>query len=248
VTKFKISKKWRITRLESEFALSGGSDAIYTIDAPEGKSFFDTVGYDAFQRDKLSDEDQIIFEQLLSAEIVKPILKTAKKSIAVSEISDKKNYSLLSKSSNEYDLLVLIRTRTTFADFLERVEYLSINKPHLFVDLAYNHVISFGPLVFPGDTACIACLQGRITRRWGDNPPPPDPDAADRYKEVASSHLKQELMNLENGDYFLVNKTSSLDMANRTINNNKLLKVPVCPYCETYSKINNEFINSKISL
>lgn len=68
------------------------------------------------------------------------------------------------------DLLVIIRTSVKLAETME--DYKKIRCPHLFVDIAYDHTLSLGPLVFPGETSCLGCFIGRITRNWGDAEPP----------------------------------------------------------------------------
>ena len=158
MTKFKLNKNWSIQReTDDELILSAGQDAVYTIDIEPGKSFFETVGYRSFERQGLSLKDLIVFEQLLSADIIQPILtKTPLKTPEVCEISDDKSFKLLaSNSKKNYDLAVLIRTRMSMQDFYRHIDYAQIYKPHLFVDLTFHHIISIGPLVFPGATACL---------------------------------------------------------------------------------------------
>ena len=250
MTKFKLNKNWSIQReTDDELILSAGQDAVYTIDIEPGKSFFETVGYRSFERQGLSLKDLIVFEQLLSADIIQPILtKTPLKTPEVCEISDDKSFKLLaSNSKKNYDLAVLIRTRMSMQDFYRHIDYAQIDKPHLFVDLTFHHIISIGPLVFPGATACLGCLQGRITIRWGDPAPPAQTKASTELKKIAGAVLELEIKKVfEEEDFFLVNRVAVLDTTNRTWENNKLLRVPVCPYCEKHSKDQPEFLNTKI--
>ncbi len=64
------------------------------------------------------------------------------------------------------DLLIIVRTSGRLAQVME--DYEKITSPHLFVDIAYDHTLSLGPLVFVGETACLGCFLGRVTRNWGD--------------------------------------------------------------------------------
>jgi len=68
----------------------------------------------------------------------------------------------IAESIKNSDLLILIRTNGRLVPILDK--YTELKIPHLFIDLAYNHTISFGPMVFPGETACMGCFIGRITR------------------------------------------------------------------------------------
>jgi hypothetical protein len=237
-----LNKQWRLEQKDNELYVIGGQDAIFTIDLNQNtKSYFTTLKHNQkFKAEKLTPEDRIVLEQLLSAEVVTPTLKligkNAKPNIKV--ISKLSSFELDKSicqqvNGNSYDLLILVRTNETLSEFLQEYNYLEITKPHLFLDLAYNHTISLGPLVFPGVTSCIACLEGRISTRWGDMQPPPESRSTDELIGLSKEWLNVELKKLiKDEDYTLVNKTIVLDTQNRTMNSNKLLTVPLCPYCK----------------
>jgi hypothetical protein len=79
----------------------------------------------------------------------------------------------LSIMDSDADLILVVRTTSTWLDVATAATQL--HRPHLFLDLAYHHSVSIGPLVVPGATACLGCLALRITRRWGDQAPPHAP-------------------------------------------------------------------------
>jgi hypothetical protein len=242
----KLSKQWRLEQKGTELYVFGGQDAIFTIDIEgENRSFFGTLKHnERFTVEDLTLNDVAILEQLVSAEVITPLLDVAKKKgtrIKVKVMGKKPAVVriMLDKSTFEqvtgdkYDFLVLIRTNESLKSFLKGHNYLELTKPHLFLDLAYNHTISLGPLVFPSVTSCIACLEGRISTRWEDEKPPINPRSSGELTGLANEWLAVELKKLiEDEDYTLVNKTVVLDMQNRTINSNKLLTVPLCSYCK----------------
>lgn len=126
------------------------------------------------------------------------------------------------------DLAVCVRTTATLADAATRAAGLTV--PHLFVDAAYHHTVSLGPLVVPGETACLGCLAGRIGARWGDPPPPPAPEAAGHAVLVAGL-VAVELAKVAAGACELANRTVALDLERWRVTDEALLRLPGCPGC-----------------
>lgn len=123
-----------------------------------------------FTRNELNTGDQRVLEELITAEIIVPQLQKAnvlKFTVIgddnVLKFSAHKNL-LQVKNNQIYDLAVLVRTNSTYANCFKKTKYQSIAKPHPLVHLAFHHTLSLGPLVFPGETACVACLQGRVSK------------------------------------------------------------------------------------
>lgn len=236
---YKLLSEWNIKQNDKSLVISGGADARYEIELEsEETSFFSSLEHDkTFDIDNLNDHDRRVFEELVTAEIVVPELQKGKvMRIAVAGDDNKlklnfNNGLLMVDSNQEYDLALVIRINSTYAELLAKIDYQNITKPHLFVDLAFHHTISIGPLVFPGETACIACLQGRISSRWGDEDPPVLPQISKRYLGVASELVSTELNRIANNDMSLTNKTISWNFLDRSINKDQLLKVPLCPIC-----------------
>lgn len=236
---YALSPKWTIARTRNSLLISGGGDAKYSIDVEtEQPSFFESINTDQeFNISSLKAYDKRIFEQLLTAEVIVPLIDFGA-STSIATIGDANNLSLNNRKKfnfvdikEAHDFIVIIRTNSSYSDLLSKIDYKSINKPHLFIDTAFHHTISIGPLVFPGETACIACLEGRLKSRWGDDTPPPTPAMAVDNQELATSLLWLELSKIISGDTSLINKTISWNFQNRTVAINQLLKVPVCPIC-----------------
>lgn len=230
--------EWSITQQDKSLIVSGGADARYEIELENDESsFFATVKPNSpFTRSKLEGHDNRVLEELITAEIVVPVLKKSD-SLKVSTLGDTNELTLtFHEDAPTADLLIIVRVNSTYADLLEKIEYQKITKPHLFVDMGFHHTLSLGPLVFPGETACIACLQGRVSTRWGDEAPPTSPKVTNDYLGIVSELISTELLRISGEDTSLTNKTVSWNFQDRIIKTNQLLKVPLCPVC-TQNKI-----------
>lgn len=236
---YKLLPEWVVHQEENSLIISGGADARFEIELENSKSsFFSTLkSGTSFTRDSLNEVDQRVLEELVTAEIVVPELQK-NKILRVAIFGDDSKLNPISnanikivKSNQDYDLALIVRTSSTYADLLNGVNYQSIIKPHLFVDAAFHHTLSIGPFVFPAETACIACLQGRISTRWGDSKPPPQTLVANKYEKVIPELISTELVRILNDDTSLTNKTVSWNFQDRTTKKEQLLKVPMCPVC-----------------
>lgn len=104
--------------------------------------------------------------------------------------------------------------------------------PHLFCDLAYDHTLSLGPLVFPGETACLGCLAGRIMRRWGDPPTPKHPATVARAGLIAEIIASRIRIFAETGTCAdLIENTRSFDLDRLESQDCAVHKLPWCPVC-----------------
>lgn len=238
-THFVLSPLWTISMAEKSLFISGGADARYEIELEtDAPSFFADIKSNVpFTRQQLHEQDQRVLEQLLTAEIVMPVLTKAEV-LRVTVAGDNTELDLPSNKSvkvvqakQPHDLVLIVRTHSTYAQLLDTLQYQSIKTPHLFVDAAFHHIISVGPLVFPGETACIACLQGRVTTRWGDETPPSTPKVLADYGPLLWALVATELSRIAHSDTSLANKTISWNIQDRTVRHDQLLKVPLCPIC-----------------
>jgi len=242
MSKLKLSKQWRIAQEDDQLHISGGQDSLYTIDLDDNKkSFFaDIKSGQQFTKLELSNSDQIVLEQLISAGVIIPsmlVKKAGKPKISlIGQRSLIKGFDIdsfaFTQVNSSPDLIVFIRTNESLGEFLQKYNYTKITQPHLLLDLSFNHTISLGPLVYPGLTSCLACLEGRLKTRWGDSAPPLQPDSSVSLLKLATEWLNVELVKLfDSEEYFLINKTVTLDTQSRSMTSNKLLTVPLCRYC-----------------
>lgn len=236
---FRLSPGWKIKQSGKTLVISGGADAKFEVELEvEGRSFFSALkSSSTFTRGQLNSHDQSVLEELITAEIIVPDIKK-QQNLNVALLGDTKNFVLPESRSittvepdQTYDLALIVRINSSYSDLLENIDYHGMDKPHLLVELAFHHTASIGPLVFPGETACVACLQGRINTRWGDETPPRSPKAATDYKELVSELVATELDRIARSDTSLTNKTVNWNFQDRTITTAQLLKVPLCPLC-----------------
>jgi len=101
---------------------------------------------------------------------------------------------------------------------------------HLGVDLALHHTVVLGPLVVPGVTACLACLDARAARRWSRPVVPPRP-AVQRRLAVAAALLDVQLGLVAAGTSPLVNGTIAWNLESGTVDRQSLYKLAGCPGC-----------------
>ena len=230
---------WTIHQSDKSLFIAGGADAKYEIELESSEpSFFSTLKSSShFSRNELNPPDQRVLEELVLAEIVAPILKKSQV-LKVRLMGDGGGIVLTSdktlsvmEGNQPYDLALIVRVGSTYAALLGQLNYQDLTTPHLLVDIAFHHTASIGPLVFPGETSCIACLQGRVSTRWGDEMPPESPKVATSYGTLVTELVKAELGRIAQGDTGLTNKTVTWNFQDRTIKENQLLKVPLCPIC-----------------
>ncbi len=128
------------------------------------------------------------------------------------------------------ELLVWVRASGTLMETLE--PYATVRLPHLFVDLAYHHTISLGPLVWPGETACLGCLAGRIRHTWGDPEPPPAPEAS-THVALAAALVREQLAEYRRLGSCpqLVERTVSFNVSTLATRTERVHRLPWCPWC-----------------
>jgi bacteriocin biosynthesis cyclodehydratase domain-containing protein len=135
---------------------------------------------------------------------------------------------LVRAGDTEVDLAVVLRTSAPLLELAER----SVVGPHLLVDAAYHHTVSVGPLVWPGETACLQCFAGRIRHAWGDPPPPPEPTAARNHAFLAGwIALLLERFEREGGLPMLTNRAHVINLATLAGKTEAVHRLPWCPRC-----------------
>lgn len=234
---YTVSPAWRVRQDGRVLRLHGGADAEYEVPlASEVPSRYVAEG--TFTRQSLSASDASVLEQLVTAGVVTPVgRKTAK--LKVATVGDtlpfalKGSHIVLVDDKASADVVLVVRHTSTHGEIITRTDYYNITKPHMYVDLAYHHTLSLGPLVYPGETPCIGCLYGRLRERWGDEVPPREP-FLQASSELIAALVSEELRRLATGDMSLVGHTVAWDITGRTTTTNVLLKSSGCPRCGAY--------------
>jgi len=127
-------------------------------------------------------------------------------------------------------LLLVVRTNERLVDLYGSAGVPAA--PHLLLDVAYHHTVSLGPLVYAGETACLACLAGRLASGWGDPLPPERPAAlAGAGAALAAALAVRELEAVAAGEVRLANATAAYDLDSHRVLLGALYKLPWCPDC-----------------
>lgn len=124
-------------------------------------------------------------------------------------------------------LTMLVRTNASWSELMGHYGSWHGRGPHLLIDLAHHHTLSVGPLVVPGQTACLACLGHRILQRWGDLQPPPQPEMLSRAAGVAA--LLSDVVRLGPE---LVEQVAALDLRLLRLSRHRVHMQPGCPVCQ----------------
>lgn len=105
------------------------------------------------------------------------------------------------------------------------------DRPHLGVDLTHHHTLVLGPLVVPGLTSCLFCLQRQTERQWGPDLAPPEPRVL-RWANVLAELLTVQIHTAStassSGSRPLVNATVAWDLQNGTVERERLFRAPDC--------------------
>ncbi|GAC1386991.1 MAG: hypothetical protein NVS1B7_6390 [Candidatus Saccharimonadales bacterium] len=239
------SPNWNVVYEGSILVLNAGADKIFAIeDVSEdvATEIMNLLQEKVISPIALSTEGKEIFEQLKTAQIVFIDLEPkVKYKISIRYNGDKnkeldaqikaqltRDFEVTDKLN--YDFQLIIRTNGRLRDAVSS-GYNSLTKPHLFLDIAYEHSISLGPLVFPGETACISCLVGRITTYWGDAEPPITPSIQINLEFIAGLVAMEVRKILNEYNRELVNNTIAYDFENHKVKKSSVYKLPMCPVC-----------------
>ena len=133
----------------------------------------------------------------------------------------------LLEDSADAPLTLIVRTSGDWAALLNEAARWQAMGPHLLIDLSHHHTLSVGPLVVPGQTACLACLGHRIVHRWGDLPPPQEPKMLQRAGGVAAMLVDAVRLGPE-----LVEQVATLDLRHLRMSRHRVHVQPGCPVCQ----------------
>lgn len=123
-------------------------------------------------------------------------------------------------------LTLLVRTTSTMAELLAAYQAAPPLDTHVLLDLAYQHTLGIGPMVVPGQTACLACMGQRVMQRWGDLPPPAAPALLRRAAGIAALLADAAVLGPS-----LVERACTLDLQNLRLQSSPVFPEPDCPVC-----------------
>lgn len=103
---------------------------------------------------------------------------------------------------------------------------------HLGLDVRAHHHVVIGPLVVPGVTTCLTCLDQRAVRRW-PAPIVPARPAVTRWTAVIAALLAVQLELIAERRSPLVNATIAWDLERGTTDRQSVYRLIGCPTCDT---------------
>jgi hypothetical protein len=233
---YRVSAAWNVSQSDAVLVLHGGADAEYEVPLDSSEPSIFTKKHDSFTVSSLHDSDKKVLDQLVLAGVVEIVNRKKGRKLKVVCIGDVLPFEFthdrieLVASQAVADVVLVGRHTSWHGEVIKKTDYYAITQPHLYVDAAYHHTLSIGPLVYPGQTACVGCLYGRLRERWGDEQPPVDPGSV-MYKSMMQAWVERELERIADGDTSLVGKTIAWDMDGRTMQQDILLKSSACPRC-----------------
>jgi hypothetical protein len=132
---------------------------------------------------------------------------------------------LMGPSTGPRDLVVAVRTGARWPSVSEGCL-------HMGLDVALHHTIVLGPLVLPGASACLGCLDARVAHQW-PAPQMPSQPAVQHCLAVAAALLRVQVDLVAGGASPLVNATIAWDLERGTTDRQSLYKQPGCARCDT---------------
>lgn len=186
---YSANPRWALVHDPGLLVLHAGADELFAIEdvsdgvAAEVLALWRT---EVMRPEGLSQEAADVFEQLKAAGIVRNLLaplieyslevRFAGSHDAALEaaIADALPTGIAADSEQAADLVLFVRTDGALMDIVGD-GYATLTPPHLLLDLAFDHTVCLGPLVFTRQTACLSCLVGRLSHYWGDVTPPARP-------------------------------------------------------------------------
>ena len=239
------SPEWSAAHEHGFIILSGGADHLYAIEdvAPEVADELAALWESPADPARLSTGAARLAPQLLNVGALRREVASgppARVAVVFSSYADDSLLDALTAEArtqrrwalagdSESELTLVVRTGGRLADTSDGIDH-PVAGTHLLLDVAFHHTISLGPLVFPGETACLACLAGRIGQYWADPAPPAKP-AIQRETRLIAAVAALELDKIAVGDYGLVNATVALDLRRYDVRRHALYKLPWCPVC-----------------
>lgn len=241
---YRPSPAWILTNEDGLLVLSAGADRMYGLDDLDDETAAELLAsweQGSICPDVLSTRARQAAEELIEAGAVElPETIATRSAVALRWVGEPDNAlerqlnggiatsAALRPATNDADVVLVVRTTGRLVEAYDDAEPISL--PHVLLDVAYHHTLSIGPYVVLGETACLACLAGRIGRLWGDPLPPPRP-AVLRSPALAAGLAVLELENIAADDFRLAGATVAYDLESHGVTVAPIYKLPWCPAC-----------------
>lgn len=244
---YSADPRWALVHDPGVLVLHAGADELFAIE-----DVGDTVAAEllalwsaeVMRPESLSQEATDILHQLEAAGIVRNLLEPrleyaldlrfagSRDEDLAAAVTDALPTAITIGDEEAADLVLFVRTDGTLGDIVDD-GYETLTAPHLLLDLAFDHTICLGPLVFTRQTACLSCLVGRLSHYWGDVCPPSRPRMTD-HPALSAGLVTLAIGNiLLRQDRSLVNRTVAYDFRAHGAQSNSVYRLPTCLACGT---------------
>lgn len=244
MSKLVADPAWRVEANEQGLVLTAGADQSYLVPGLSGAHvvllgrLFDQHG--AFEPKGLPHEVRMVLPQLRSLGALRPEslpvpARPQRLRVGVRVLGEATGALLAALEeqfgeAHDAELHLVVRTTATLREMMTEAEVLAPLGAHLLLDLGYHHTVSLGPLVVPGQSACLACMAVRLGRRWGDPPPPTRPKSLER-PELAIALAVHAINGIGAGSLALLDRIVSYHLDELTGTAEHVLPAAGCPVC-----------------
>jgi bacteriocin biosynthesis cyclodehydratase domain-containing protein len=237
-----LSPAWRLEVVDDFLVVNGGADEVYVVDEAPAHACAKLIAVCNAREARQWQQDPVLgaaIRQLRRLGALVPIGSTTIRRPALvirwagqplpvlPNALQAHGWTCLSEPDADGNALTLIvRTTASWSDLLANYQAAPLNRTHVLLDLAYHHTVGMGPLVVPGQTACLACMGHRVMRRWGDLPGPEQPAMAQRAAGVAALLADAAVLGPR-----LVERAFTLDLRSLQMHSSQVFVLPDCPVC-----------------
>lgn len=229
-TKLVWSDEWAVEPGDGPLILSAGGDLRLSIEGTDQeigglvRGWANGEGIDPAAEPGLTDHLLTIGALTLQIREMPRVQTTAQTEASLRPIADQLAQSpRLEIVNEEGDLTVVFLPHETSLP----------RGPHMGVDVGNHHTLVLGPLVVPGISACLMCLETRMRRRWPLATVPAFP-AVRSNPAVVAELVAIQIELFTQGRSPLINATIAWDLERGRVDRQTLLKVPGCPTCDQY--------------
>jgi hypothetical protein len=181
-----------------------------------------------------------LIDRLVELGVVAPLARPGPPTVVADDDDLAADLAGLLTERGAVDLALSVRTG-------RRWPTVPIGSLHMGVDLSLHHTIVLGPLVAPGASACLACLDARAARRWPPPTVPPRP-AVQRHLAVVAALLDVQLGLVASGASPLVNATIAWNLETGSTDRQALYKLAGCTRCRTGRGITSRPDDGRVAL
>lgn len=220
------SPRWVVQPGRAAVLLSAGTDRAVEIDGLRDDTVAAVAEWAIGTIRPISGEQLVVLDRLVELGVVVPTIDTgARTEVIGDEVAAQLGRlvdDVRTARRTSATCALVVRTGATWPT--------GPNGLHLGIDLSTDHTVAIGPLVVPGASTCLDCLDGRMRGRWGDPIVPARPGIVEHLPVVA--HIVAIQLDLvARGTSPLVNATMAWDLEHGETSRQSVYKMPGCTVC-----------------